>query len=307
MRILVFGAGVLGCNLAHNFYKANKDVTLLARGEWGKQIEENSLKIKHKYSFLTSSSKLNVIDELKEKDVYDVIFVCMRYTQLNSITSILSKNESKNIVFIGNNVRPDDFANALPEKNIMFGFAVSAGHREKTRVVSIDMKKITIGNLKNSSSSEKLINDIFSGMKYKVTYESNIGDYLISHAAFIIPACFACYYTDGDLRKIKKDHEFINKIIDANIECYEAIESLGHELLPKGEEQYHSEKYRKKSFRFLKLLCSTDLGKICASDHAMNAVDEMNALATDLETYIQKSGKDARNFNELRKYLNNYI
>ena len=28
MRILVYGAGVLGCNLARDFFKAGKDVTL---------------------------------------------------------------------------------------------------------------------------------------------------------------------------------------------------------------------------------------------------------------------------------------
>ena len=31
MRILVFGAGVLGCNLANDLVRAGKDVTLLAR------------------------------------------------------------------------------------------------------------------------------------------------------------------------------------------------------------------------------------------------------------------------------------
>lgn len=36
MRILVYGAGVLGCNLARDFFKAGKDVTLLARGKMGR-------------------------------------------------------------------------------------------------------------------------------------------------------------------------------------------------------------------------------------------------------------------------------
>ena len=31
MKILVYGAGVLGCNLARNLFRAGKDVTLLAR------------------------------------------------------------------------------------------------------------------------------------------------------------------------------------------------------------------------------------------------------------------------------------
>ena len=39
MKILVFSAGVLGCNLARNFFRAGKDVTLLAGGAWGEGIQ----------------------------------------------------------------------------------------------------------------------------------------------------------------------------------------------------------------------------------------------------------------------------
>ena len=35
MKILVYGAGVLGCNLARNLFRAGKNVTLLARGNVG--------------------------------------------------------------------------------------------------------------------------------------------------------------------------------------------------------------------------------------------------------------------------------
>ena len=46
MRILVYGAGVLGCNLARDFFKAGKDVTLLARGKWAETIKTNGVCIK---------------------------------------------------------------------------------------------------------------------------------------------------------------------------------------------------------------------------------------------------------------------
>ena len=49
MRILVFGAGVLGCNLARNLFRAGKDVTLLARGNQAEEIKKNGLRIKDKY------------------------------------------------------------------------------------------------------------------------------------------------------------------------------------------------------------------------------------------------------------------
>lgn len=40
MKILVFGAGVLGCNLANNLSAAGKDVALLARGSWAEEIQK---------------------------------------------------------------------------------------------------------------------------------------------------------------------------------------------------------------------------------------------------------------------------
>ncbi|MDY2556826.1 MAG: 2-dehydropantoate 2-reductase N-terminal domain-containing protein [Candidatus Faecousia sp.] len=43
MRILVFGAGVIGCNLARNLFRAGKDVTLLARGAWAEEIQKNGV------------------------------------------------------------------------------------------------------------------------------------------------------------------------------------------------------------------------------------------------------------------------
>ena len=307
MRILIIGAGVLGCNMAHNFYKAGKNVTLLARGKWGENIRENGLVIKNKFSIKPSCDRIPVISELSSDNEFDVIFVCLRYTQLQSIIDTLKNNLTKNIVFIGNNVDAEGVAKALPDKNVMFGFVSSAGHRETDCVVSIDLRKITIGDLKNNASNKGLIDKIFSNTKYKMVYEPNIGDYLISHAAFVIPAAFACYYTDGNLKKIKNNKTFIYKIIDANAECYAAVEALGHELLPKGEEDYRSDKYRKMCYRFYKLMCSTVLGKLCASDHAMSAADEMNLLALELEKMIYKSGIKADNFFELKKYMEKYL
>ena len=75
MRILVFGAGVLGCNLANNLFRAGKDVTLLARGSWAEEIRTNGLRIKNKFSPRLTVSRIPVVTELLPDDPYDVIFV----------------------------------------------------------------------------------------------------------------------------------------------------------------------------------------------------------------------------------------
>lgn len=40
MKILVYGAGVIGCELAHELCKGKNDVTILARGNWKQNIQK---------------------------------------------------------------------------------------------------------------------------------------------------------------------------------------------------------------------------------------------------------------------------
>ncbi len=307
MRILVFGAGVLGCNLARNLLRAGKDVTLLARGKWAGEIEKNGLRIKDKFSPRVSVSRMPVVTELKPEDRYDVIFVVLRYTQLDSILETLRANPTENIVFVGNNVRAQALAASLPEKNVLFAFASSAGHREPDRVASVDLRKITVGQLADAPSQEGLIGQIFGGTKYKVTYEPNMGDYLLCHAAFVLPAAFACYKTDGDLKKLKGNTAYLSRLIDANIEGYRAIRSAGHAILPKEDAEFEGDAYRRTCLRFFKLICATSLGKICVSDHAMNAVGEMSALNRDLKRFFDEHGSDYPVWRELEKDAGKYL
>ena len=282
MKLLVFGAGVLGCNLANNLFRAGKDVTLLARGPWAEEIRSNGLRVKNSISRRTAVSRIPVAAELSSEEPYDVIFVAVRYTQIETLRA----SRAKTIIFVGNNVRASETAALLPEKNVLFAFTSAAGHRESNYVDSVDLRKITVGPLRGAPSQEKLIQEIFAGTKYKVTYEPNMGDYLLCHAAFVLPAVFACYKTDGNLKKLKKDNAYLNRLIDANIEGYRAIRNAGHEILPDADKEFEGAAYRKTCFRFFKLMCATVLGKICASDHAMNAVDEMRALNRDIKTFF---------------------
>ena len=307
MKILVFGAGVLGCNLARNLFRAGKEVTLLARGNWAEELQKNGLRIKDKFSPRVSVSRIPIVTELGPDDRYDVIFAVLRYTQIGSILDALRANRTKNIVFVGNNVRARALAASLPEKNVLFAFASSAGHRERGRVASIDLKKITIGQLPDAPSNERLIGQIFEGTKYKVAYEPNMEDYLLCHAAFVLPAAFACYKTDGDLKKLKGNTAYLSRMIDANREGYRALKNAGHEILPKDDKDFEGEAYRKTCLRFFKLICATSLGKICVSDHAMNAVDEMSALNRDLKQFFNETGAEYPAWQELEKEAGGYL
>ena len=307
MRILVYGAGVIGANLAADLVASGRDVTLLARGPWADTLVKNGLTIRPVFSLRKRTWRIPVIRELKSDDAYDVIFVVMRYTQLDSVLPVLQNNVSKNIALIGNNPCAPAYRDKLKGKNVLFGFYMAAGHREPDRVVSISLRKITIGQLRDDPANEELIRRVFDGTKIKAIYQPNMEEYLLCHAAFVMPIGFACYHCDGDLKKISRDKAYLHRIIDANIEGYPAIENAGHEILPASDKDYHSEKYRKLCYRVYRIMCSTVIGKICASDHAMNAVEEMAAVNEGLKRFFDAHQASYPTYRELeadaRKHL----
>ena len=101
MKILVYGAGVLGCNLARNLFHAGKDVTLLARGNWAEEIRKNGLRIKDQFSLRTSVSNIPVVTELAPNVRYDVIFVVLRYTPAGFFSGNLAGESDEKYCFCG--------------------------------------------------------------------------------------------------------------------------------------------------------------------------------------------------------------
>lgn len=307
MRILVIGAGVLGCNIANDFFKAKKDVTLLARGKWAKTLRENGLTIRNKLLF-RKTVHIPIVEHLSPTDEYDIIFVVMKYTQLDDIIETLNANGTRNIVLVGNNPKASAYERMLPGKNVLFGFASCAGHRTNKEVVSFDMKKITIGPAQGSSNTDwrELVSSTFADTGYNVTYEPDMEDFLLCHAAYVLPIVFACYKTNGKLRKVLHNAPYLNKIVQANVEGYSAIEKAGRSIKPDADKNYKTQQYHDMCMRFLKLMCATFLGKICASDHALNAVDEMSALNRDMKVFFDAAGVSYPTWKELEKDLFEY-
>ncbi|MGN7169850.1 ketopantoate reductase family protein [Paenibacillus cellulositrophicus] len=100
-RILIFGAGVIGSMYAMKLIEAGFDVTLFAHSNRFKSLSENGLQYKEKGS--VQSIQVKVIDALENDDIYDFIFVTVRYDRSESALLALKDNQSKNIVTMTSN------------------------------------------------------------------------------------------------------------------------------------------------------------------------------------------------------------
>ncbi|MGC5772651.1 ketopantoate reductase family protein [Paenibacillus pabuli] len=100
-RILIFGAGVIGSMYAMKLIEAGFEVTLFAHSNRFKSLRENGLQYIEKGT--VRSIQVNVIDTLENDDVYNFIFVTVRYDRSESALLALKDNQSKNIVTMTSN------------------------------------------------------------------------------------------------------------------------------------------------------------------------------------------------------------
>ncbi|MDR2652056.1 MAG: hypothetical protein LBC68_07030 [Prevotellaceae bacterium] len=208
-RILIFGAGVIGSLYAARFSLAGFDVVLLARGKRFETLKKNGLQYYDKGAIKNISIK--IIDKLDDNDIYDYIFVTVRYDQSESALMSIKQNQSKNIVTMINTVRYDRWLEIIGDRLIP-GFPGGGGDiKENILYAKIGSKNIqrTIFGEINGKISERIKNlfKIFETADIPAEISQNILAFHITHTAIIIASRH--FYTENGIvdiqtaRKIK--------------------------------------------------------------------------------------------------------
>lgn len=306
MKILIYGAGVIGCELAHVLCKAGRHVTVVARGKWKDNLEGNGLVIKHYPQFYTSIDKVNVTDELRPQDIYDLIFVTMQYGQIEEVIPKLAANKSKRIVLVGNNMSAKETEASLKavcsNKEIAFGFQASSGRREEKRVISIHKGiGMTVGAAEGNISCEfkKELIKAFKKVNYRLTWQSDMDAWLKCHMLFMLPMSYMCYASGGSLKKANCIQR--KGVLDAALEGCRMLRKLGIPVDSKENDEYYSSGIKGVSTRLMiMLICKTMIGKLAISNHCVNSVREIAALDGAFEELRQKAGCEMPCWDRLR-------
>lgn len=309
MRILVYGAGVQGCQLAHSLAQNKKNVvTLLARGEWKEVIDQKGLTIRHMLQRKTTVDRMRTTDVLAPEDVYDLVFVTVQAGQLADVLPILKANRSQYFIFVGNDPYAQEMLQAMqrPVDKIAFGFQNNAGRREHDRLVSVHMGMgMTVGGATAplSGAFRLRLQAAFESTHYKLTYYSDMDEWLKSHIAFILPCAYACYAVDGELSRTTVEQR--RMIVDAAWECCEMLKAAGVPVNDTENTDRYREgtKQRKKTERMVYWMAQTVVGKWCISDHAMRAVSEMQYLDEAFAALRATTLVEMTAWDELRRSL----
>mgnify|MGYP000367506089 CR=1 FL=1 len=284
-------------------------VTLLARGEWKEMIDQKGLVHPPLGAAQDHNGTIKTVDTLAPDDYYDLVFVgACRRARLPDVLPVLKANKSQYFVFVGNNPQAKQVLEFMqrPADKIAFGFQGTAGRREHDHVVSVYASAgMTVGGATTplSGTFRTRLKTAFDGAKYKLTFYGDMDEWLKCHIAFVLPACYVCYACNGDLTRATKQQRAA--ILDAAYEGCEMLKALGIPVNDAENTDYYKPGTagRRKMDAMVLAMAKTPLGRLCASDHAMHAVKEMQYLDEAFEALRKQAGTAMPMWEKLRNEM----
>lgn len=141
MKILVFGAGVIGVVYAWQLSEAGQDVTLLVRPGRKQEIERKGIPIscldtRGQKKHISTVYHPQLVEDFSPADGYDLILVCVKRNQLNGVLpSLAEKAGDADILFMQNNWSGTaEIEQYLSPSRFVLGFPSVGGGRDENGI-----------------------------------------------------------------------------------------------------------------------------------------------------------------------------
>ncbi|KQX48890.1 MULTISPECIES: ketopantoate reductase family protein [unclassified Paenibacillus] len=233
-RLLVFGAGVIGSVYALRFAQYGLDVTVLARGKRLDELKRNGLRYNDNGTI--KQIPIKTIDKLEDDDVYDYIFVPVRYDQAESALTVIKSNQSKTIVTLTNTMGYDHWLEIVGDR-LLPGFPGAGGDiKEDVLYAQFGSEKHqgTIFGEINGLVTERVKNlaKIFETVDLQYEIQKNILAFHISHTALAIVNKH--FYTEDGMVDVEtaKSESILCKIAADIKQNIQLVEHAGIPVIP---------------------------------------------------------------------------
>ena len=202
MRILVFGAGVIGSVYAGKLRQAGHEVVLVARGRRLSDLRANGLVLEEARSGQRTVLPVPSVSEAGADERYDLVLVPVRAEQLSSTLPVLAAmSDGSDVLFFGNTAGRQAELTAALGNRALFGFPAAGGVRDGAviRYVLISQQKTMLGERDGSTTPRvRDLHGVFSAAGFSTEVSVDIDGWLVAHTAFVVPLAFALYRVGVD-------------------------------------------------------------------------------------------------------------
>ncbi len=309
MKILVYGAGVLGSLYATQLKRSGHEVTILARGQRLAEIQEHGLVLENWTSGEQTVTHIPVINQLDAQDDYELVIVLVRKNQLASVLPSLAANQrTPNVLFMVNNAAgPDEMSSALGPERVLLGFPGAGGERRgfsvRYHLTSKAVQRTTIGEL-NGSRTQRLerIAQTFREAGFGVAISKNMDAWLKTHVALVSPVANALYLAGGNNYRLAHTRDGVILMVRAIREGLRILSAKGIPITP----------FYAKTFLwvpepvlvwFIQRLLDTQQVELVIARHANAARDEMRQLSAEFKALAQTTALPTVAIDRLNKSI----
>jgi 2-dehydropantoate 2-reductase len=287
MRILVYGAGVIGTLYGARLQQAGNEVVVVARGRRLQDVRASGLVIEDVGSGARETIPVGSIAELLPDDAYDLVVVPVRRDELGTVLEPLGKSRATPVIlFFGNNAQGAGvLTDRLGSERVVLGFPGAGGQlvHECVHYLMIPEQRTTLGEIDGRSSERiKRLAAVFKAAGFPVVISSDMQAWLKTHAAFVTSVAAAVYAARGDAHAVASDDALLSLMVHAIREAFRTLRQNGarevpwnlrllHELMP----EWFAVRYWRRAFR-------GPLGQFSFAAHSNAARDEMEQLAADV-------------------------
>ena len=288
MKILVYGAGVIGSYLIHVLMRAGNHVTVVSPSKWGLVLKEQGLLLYHRLQKKWTRDYPEIIFQPDKQTHYDMVFSIMQEQQQMAVLEDLAGVNTDLIILVGNNLNAGKMEKIILTadggKRVLFGFQPTGGVRRQDHVVCVHWGKgsMTIGGLHAYPTwqDRQLLLQAFHNSGYHLEWMDDMNGWLWSHMAFILPIVYICYFYHCNLRLINRSD--LEDMLHAASEGFAFLKHTDITIRPQGiDVRWHKEMKSQILKILLLIMAKTTWGELAASDHCRNAVTEMQILDTN--------------------------
>ncbi len=288
MRLLIYGAGVIGCWYAVLFSKAGYDTTIYARGKRLALFQKDGLRYEVKGKIHKADVK--IIERLESADSYDFIFLTVKENQVHTALEELSQIISPNIVTMVNTIEGyGNWERLSGEGRIIPAFPGAGGSFKdgilKAALTPYIIQPTTFAEI-NGCRTERLdkLSKIFKSSRVPYQIVKNMQDWQLCHLAMVVPIADA-YYMAGNPQKAWEEDNIMQKTAIQMRHNFQTLHKSGIVLSPK----------KMHMFRLLptwmlrvglSVVFKSNFGDVFMYQHSMNAPDEMRTLHEQFYRYL---------------------
>lgn len=201
--------------------------------------------------------------------------------------------DGSDVLFFGNTAnRQAELVEVLGER-ALFGFPGASGAREGHVItyVLIAQQRTMLGEPSGGRSSRAgQLRDVLEGAGFPTLISVNIDDWLVGHAAFVVPIAFSLYRFDVDAPRLAADRATMRLMVKGTRQGFSALRSSGNAEIPRNLRLL----YRLPNglvIAYWRRVLASPRGELWFGAHSRAAREEMHALAQQLHAAVRATGR----------------